>query len=178
MKALERTARRQRAFAVTLSLVALACGDAKSGASNSAASNSAASASARSAPGQSAPAMAMESASGSDSTVLRLAAATDTALVGTPVRLSVAHVQSVMSDRGFWIGVWGQQVYVFQTTSRPIPVQGGQAYAVVGTVRAAPHSAQGAPRGMAPIDIEAMHAQHIYIAADSVAPSAVAANAR
>jgi len=114
----------------------------------------------------------MDGASGSDSTVLRLAAATDTALVGTPVRLSVAHAQSVMSDRGFWIGVWGQQVYVFQTASRPVPVQGGEAYTVIGTVRAAPQSAQVAPRGMTPIDIEAMHAQHIYIAADSVAANA------
>lgn len=155
------------ALAVTLTLVTLACGDAKSGSEKAGTL-----APARSASGQAAPMMNMESASGSDSTVLRLAAATDSALAGTPVRLSVAHVQSVMSDRGFWIGVWGQQVYVFQTASTPVAVHGGEAYAVIGTVRAAPHSAQGAPRGMTPIDIEAMHAQHIYIAAESVAPAA------
>lgn len=171
MKALERTTRRRLALAVTLSLVALACGDTKSGGSTASGSPSL-----HPAPGQTTTALAMEGASGSDSTVLRLAAATDTALAGTPVRLSVAHVQSVMSDRGFWIGVWGQQVYVFQTAPRPIPIHGGEAYTVIGTVRAAPHSAQTAPHGMTPIDLEAIHAQHIYIAADSVAPDSVAAD--
>lgn len=166
MKALERTTRWRLpiALVVTSSVVALACSDVKPGAS----ANEAAAPSAHSAPEQPTPAMAMESASGSDSTVLKLAAATDTTLAGTPARLSVAHVQSVMSDRGFWIGVWGQQVYVFQTASTPARVQGGEAYAVIGSVRAAPHSAQGAPRGMTPIDIEALHAQHLYIAAESV----------
>ena len=167
MKELERMAHRQIALAITLTLVTLACGDTKSGSEKAGSL-----APARSASGQAAPMMNMESASGSDSTVLKLAAATDSALAGTPVRLSVAHVQSVMSNRGFWIGVWGQQVYVFQTASTPTPVHGGEAYAVIGTVRVAPHSTQGAPRGMAPIDIEALHAQHIYIAADSIAPSA------
>lgn len=76
-----------------------------------------------------------------------------------------------MSDRGFWIGVWGQEVYVFQTARTATPVQGGEAYSVSGTVRAAPHSARGAPRGMTPIDLEALQAQHIYIEADSVARS-------
>lgn len=115
--------------------------------------------------------MIATSPAASDSAVLRLAAATDTTLAGTPVALSVAHVQSVMSDRGFWIGLWGQQVYVFQTAATPTPVHGGEAYVVRGTVRTAPHSTQAAPRGMAPIDIEALHAQQIYIGADSVAPS-------
>ncbi len=159
--------RLQIALAVTMTLAALACGDTKSGSTKSSALTPA-----RAAPGPTVPTMGMESASGGDSTVLQLAAATDTALAGTPVRLSVAHAQSVMSDRGFWIGIWGQQVYVFQTASAPAPVHGGEAYAVVGTVRVAPHSTQGAPHGMAPIDVEALHAQHIYIAADSVAPSA------
>lgn len=116
--------------------------------------------------------MITTTAGGSDSAVVRLAEATDTAMAGTPVRLSVGHVQSVMSDRGFWIGAWGQQIYVVQTAATPVPVQGGEAYSIVGTVRVAPHSAQTATRGMAPIDLEAMHAEHIYIAADSIAPSA------
>jgi len=173
MKALERIAPRwvPVTIVVTASLVVLACGERKPDAPSTSQSASH-SESAQSASALPTPAFTMDGASGSDSTVLRLAAATDTALVGTPVRLSVAHAQSVMSDRGFWIGVWGQQVYVFQTASRPVPVQGGEAYTVIGTVRAAPQSAQVAPRGMTPIDIEAMHAQHIYIAADSVAANA------
>lgn len=145
-----------------LSLAALACSEGKPAAAPSV----------QKVTDRSAPAMIATTAAGSDSAVVHLAGATDTALAGTPVQLSVAHVQSVMSDRGFWIGVWGQQVYVFQTASRSTPVQGGEAYSVRGTVRVAPHSAQSAPRGMAPIDIAAMHTQHIYIAADSVAPSA------
>jgi hypothetical protein len=152
------------ALVVALSLAAFACSDQKPGAAPAVSS-------AAHATGRSAPALTATTAAGSDSAVVTLAGAADTTLAGTPVQLSVAHVQSVMSDHGFWIGVWGQQVYVFQTASRPIPIQGGEAYSVRGTVRVAPHSAQSAPRGMTPIDIEALHAQHIYIAADSVAPT-------
>lgn len=115
--------------------------------------------------------MITTTATESDSAVVRLAEATDTAMAGTPVRISVGHVQSVVSDRGFWIGAWGQQIYVVQTAARPVPVQGGEAYSIVGTVRVAPHAAQAATRDMAPIDLVAMHAEHLYIAADSIAPS-------
>jgi hypothetical protein len=162
MKALEHTAPRRApiALAIAASLITLACGEPKPGAAPSAPHPDPAD--------QHAPALIATSAAASDSAVVRLAAATDTTLAGTRVRLPVAHAQSVMSDRGFWIGLWGQLVYVFQAAPTPAPVQGGEAYTIVGTVRAAPHSAQGAPRGMTPIDIEAMHAQHVYIAADSV----------
>lgn len=163
MKALGRItlAQSSRALAVTLSLATLACSDQKPGAAPSV----------REATDRSASAITTTTAAGSDSAVVHLAAATDTTLAGTPVRLSVGHVQSVMSDRGFWIGAWGQQVYVVQTPATPTPVHGGEAYSIIGTVRVAPHSAQTAGRGMAPIDLEALHAQHIYIAADSIAPS-------
>jgi hypothetical protein len=157
MKAFERIA-----LAIPLTLAAFACSDQKPGAAPAVSA-------APHATDSSAPAIIETTAAGSDSAVVRLASATDTALAGTPVQLFVAHVQSVMSNRGFWIGVWGQQVYVFSTTARPIPAQGGEAYAVIGTVRTAPHSTQGAPRGMTPIDIEALHAPHIYIVADSIA---------
>lgn len=172
MRALERTAPRWApvALAITASVITLACGEPKPGAAPSAPHPDPVD--------RSAPAIIATSAAGSDSAVVRLAAVTDTALAGAPVRLPVAHVQSVMSDRGFWIGLWGQLVYVFQTAPAPVPVEGGQAYTVVGTVRPAPHSAQGTPRGMAPIDIEAMHAQHIYIAADSIVADSVAAGGR
>lgn len=161
MQLLERSAPSRWRVAVALSLAALACSEGKPAAAPSVQHVSE----------HSAPGMIATTPAGSDSAVVQLAGATDTALAGTAVRLPVAHVQSVMSGRGFWIGIWGQQVYVFQTARTPIPIQGGEAYSVSGTVRVAPHSAQAAPRGMAPIDIEALHAQHIYIAADSVAAS-------
>lgn len=167
MKAFERIAlpRSSIALVVALNLAVFACSEGKPGAAPSTSSVS----SAPQAADRSTPSMIATTTAGSDSAVVTLAGATDTTLAGTPVQLSVAHVQSVMSDHGFWIGVWGQQVYVFQTPSRPTPIQGGEAYSIRGTVRVAPHSAQSAPRGMTPIDIEALHAQHVYIAADSVA---------
>jgi hypothetical protein len=165
MNARERIAPRMpTVLAIVSSVVALACGDRKPATASTSSTSSASSASL-----STAPAFSMNGASGSDSTVLRLAAATDSAPAGTSVHLPVAHAQSAMSDRGFWIGVWGQQVYVFQTARTPTPVQGGEAYSVLGTVRAAPHAIQGAPRGMTPVDLQALQAQHLYIAADSVA---------
>lgn len=99
------------------------------------------------------------------------------ALVGRQVALTSVPVQSVVSDRGFWIGPSeGERVFAIRTNqSAPVTppdgaVNTGQTVSVFGTVQAMPAdlTQQATDWNLQSTDVSLLSQQSMYIAADSV----------
>ena len=131
------------------------------------------------APGTVVPAAVPAAATDADAVtdVMMLVDASAANLVGRQVHLDAVEVQSVVSDRGFWVGPDASQRLFVVRTNQSLPatppdgaVNQGQRVAVFGTVQRMPAnlSQAGTPWNLMSTDSAALAATGVYVSADSV----------